>query len=112
MSKLTEKGVEVVGISGDSAENHAVFKKVKKLNFTLLADEKGEVAKKFGVPVGKGGKFDTKDAEGNPVSLNRGVTTSRWTFVINKDGKIIHKDTGVKAAEDSKQILALLEKSN
>src|SRR5260370_41933643 len=31
MSKLTEKGVEVVGISGDSAKNHEVFKKVHKL---------------------------------------------------------------------------------
>jgi thioredoxin-dependent peroxiredoxin len=110
MSKLTEKGVEVVGISGDSAKNHEVFKKVEKLNFTLLADEDGAVAKKFGIPVGKGGAFDTKDAEGNPVKLTRGVTIPRWTFVINKDGKVIYKNVKVNPTQDSKQILEVIEK--
>lgn len=110
MSKLTEKGVEVVGISGDSAKNHEVFKKVEKLNFTLLADEDGAIAKKFGVPVGKGGDFPTKDADGNPIVLKRGVTAQRWTFVINKDGKVIYKNAKVNPTQDSKQILELVEK--
>jgi peroxiredoxin Q/BCP len=112
MSKLTEKGVEVVGISGDSAKNHEVFKKVHKLNFTLLADEDGSVAKKFGVAVGKGGDFPTKDADGNPIVLKRGVTAQRWTFVINKDGKIIYKNTKVNPTQDSKQIMELIEKQS
>src|SRR5262249_45122636 len=86
MEKLSGKGVEVVGVSGDSVKNHQVFKEVKKLNFTLLADEAGDVAKKFGVPVGKGGTFKTKDAQGNDVTLERKVTIPRWTFVIGKDG--------------------------
>jgi peroxiredoxin Q/BCP len=110
MKKLTDKGVEVVGISGDAAKNHEVFKKFHKLNFTLLADEDGAVAKKFGVPVGKGGEFTTKDADGNPVTLKRGVTISRWTFVIGKDGKVAFKNPAVKAAEDSKQILDVIDK--
>jgi peroxiredoxin Q/BCP len=109
MKKLSEKGVEVVGISGDSAKNHQVFKKVHNLPFTLLADEKGEVAKKFGVPVDKGGEFKTKDADGNPITLTRGVTAKRWTFVIGKDGKLLSKETKVNAAEDSKKILKLIE---
>jgi peroxiredoxin Q/BCP len=112
MSKLSDKGVEVVGVSGDSAKNHEVFKKVQKLNFTLLADEDGTVAKKFGVPVGKGGDFNTKDADGNPIVLKRGVTSQRWTFVINKDGKIIYKNTKVNPTQDSKQILELVEKQS
>ncbi len=112
MSKLTEKGVEVVGISGDSGKNHEVFKKVHKLNFTLLADEDGSVAKKFGVTVGKGGDFPTKDADGNPIVLKRGVTANRWTFVINKDGKVIYKNTKVNPTQDSKQILELVEKQS
>lgn len=110
MSKLTSKDVEVVGVSGDSAKNHQIFKKVHQLNFTLLADEDGAVAKKFGVPFGQGGIFKTKDAEGNPVELKRGVTTSRWTFVIGKDGKIAHKADKVNAAEDSKTIVDVVEK--
>ena len=43
MNKLTARGVEVIGVSGDSAESHSLFKKVQKLNFTLLADEDGAV---------------------------------------------------------------------
>jgi thioredoxin-dependent peroxiredoxin len=112
MSKLTEKGVEVVGISGDSAKNHEVFKKVHKLNFTLLADEDGSIAKKFGVMLHKGGDFPTKDADGNPIVLKRGVTAERWTFVINKEGKIIYKNPKVNPGQDSKQILELVEKQS
>ena len=111
MGKLADKGVEVVGVSGDSVKNHQVFKKVHKLNFTLLADEDGTIAKKFGVPVGKGGEFKAKDAEGNDVVLKRGVTAQRWTFVIGKDGNVIYKNAKVTPAEDSKQILALVEKT-
>lgn len=110
MAKLEGKNVEVVGVSGDSAKNHQIFKAVHKLNFTLLADEDGSMAKKFGVPVSKGGEFKTKDADGKDVVLKRGVTIQRWTFVIDKDGKIALKNSKVAAAEDSKKILETVEK--
>src|SRR5262249_14520671 len=64
MNRLVEKGVEVVGVSGDSVQTHELFKKAQKLNFTLLADEDGAVARKFGVPVGAGGQVKTRDANG------------------------------------------------
>lgn len=108
--KLTAKGVEVVGVSGDTVSGHKIFKQVHKLNFPLLADEKGEVAKLFGVPLKDGGVFKTKDADGKPVELKRGVTAARWTFVIGKDGKILSINNSVKAAEDSKQVLELIGK--
>jgi peroxiredoxin Q/BCP len=108
--KLADKGIEVVGISGDSVKNHQFFKDFYKLTFTLLADEDGSVAKKFGVPVNKGGVFKTKDQAGKEVELKRGVTASRWTFVIGKDGKIAYKDDKVNAAEDSKRILEVVDK--
>ena len=107
MKKLADKGVEVVGVSGDSVENHQIFKKEHDLNFTLLADYDGAVGKAFGVPVGPGG-MTTQKAGGKDVTLTRGVTEKRWTFVIGKDGKILSKNTDVKAAEDSKAILKLL----
>jgi len=112
MSKLADKGVEVVGVSGDSVENHQKFKKAKELKFTLLADEDGTVAKKFGVPVGPGGEAKVKDGDGNPIVLKRGVTAQRWTFVIGKDGKIIYKNPKVAAAQDSKQVLEVIEKQS
>ena len=112
LKKLADKGVEIIGVSGDSVKNHQLFKKVHRLNFTLLADEKGAAAKKFGVPLKAGGTIKTADLEGNPVELKRGVTASRWTFVIGKDGKIAYKETDVKPAEDSKKILGVVEKLN
>ena len=110
MNNLAAKGVEVVGVSGDSVGTHQLFKKDQKLNFTLLADEDGSLAKKFGVPVGKGGEVKVKDADGKPVTLKRGVTAARWTFVIGKDGKIAYKNTRVNPAQDSKQVADLIEK--
>jgi peroxiredoxin Q/BCP len=109
MQKLAGLDVEVVGVSGDSVKNHQLFKKVHKLNFTLLADEDGSVAKKFGVPTGKGGTFKFKDSDGEFHTLVRGVTTQRWTFVIGRDGKIALKETKVNAAEDSKRILEVVK---
>jgi peroxiredoxin Q/BCP len=108
--KLAEKGAEVIGVSGDTVKNHQLFKKVKKLPYTLLADEKGAVAKKFGVPTRPGGVFPYKDEDGNVIKLKRGVTMARWTFVIGKDGKILHKDTAAKPGKDSKTVLEVIEK--
>ena len=111
MKKLTDKGIEVVGVSGDSVKNHQFFKTKHKLNFTLLADETGALAKKFGVPTKPGGTFKTKDADGNKVELVTGVRTARWTFVIGTDGKILYKNEKVSPAEDSKKILEVVEKA-
>ncbi len=112
MEKLTSKDIEVIGISGDSARTHELFKKHHKLNYTLLADEKGEIAKKFGVPVRPGGKASGFDESGNKIDVVRGVTILRWTFVIGKDGTIIYKNDKVSPAEDSKQIMEAVEKQS
>jgi peroxiredoxin Q/BCP len=111
MHKLTEKGVEVVGVSGDSVDTHALFKKAQKLNFTLLSDEDGAIAKKFGVPLGKGAKFNAKDADGKPIQITRAVTAARWTFVIGKDGKIAYKNTKVTPTLDAKAITEFITKA-
>jgi thioredoxin-dependent peroxiredoxin len=110
MHKLADKGVEVVGVSGDSADTHALFKKAQKLNFTLLADEGGAVAKQFGVPLGKGGKVKAKDAEGKPVEVTRNVTAARWTFVVGRDGKVAYKNEKVSPALDAKAITEFITK--
>lgn len=109
MKALKDKQVEVVGVSGDSVGNHQIFKKVHKLKFTLLADEDGAVARKFGVPLRPGGSIE-RTVFGKTETLTRGVTASRWTFVIDREGKVAYKDTKVEAAEDSKNILEVVEK--
>ena len=76
---------------------------------TILAPNR---PKKFGVTVRAGGEAKVKDADGNPIVLKRGVTIDRWTFVIGKDGKVIYKNPKVAAAQDSKQILEVIEKQS
>jgi peroxiredoxin Q/BCP len=109
MKKLESKDVVVVGVSGDSVRNHQLFKKAENLNFTLLADEKGQVAEAFGVPFVKGEKSIEREVDGKTETLTRGGTAQRWTFVVDRDGKIAMKNTKVQAAEDSKAILEKVE---
>ena len=110
LPKLSEKGVEVVGVSGDSVRNHQLFKKAYGLNFALLADVDGKVAEAFGVPITRENKVVNAVIDGNEELLARGISAKRWTFVIDKRGKIAAKNTSVVAADDSKAILELIAK--
>ena len=110
MNKLEEKGVEVVGVSGDEVKTHLLFRKAQMLNFTLLSDVDGALAKSFGVPLKAGAQVKAKDADGLPVTVDRKVTAARWTFIIGKDGKIAYKNTAVVPAKDAKDVTDLIEK--
>lgn len=99
----------VVGVSGDNVEGLKLFKKAENLNFTLLSDESGEIAKSYGVPTRDGGKI-TKEIDGQSYDLVRGVSASRWTFIIDKKGKIVYKNEQVDAAKDAEAVLAFLRK--
>jgi peroxiredoxin Q/BCP len=107
--KLTDKGIEVVGVSGDSAKNHELFKKHHKLDFTLLADEEGAIAKKFGVPTKAGGEVPVPKEVGD-FKIKRGVTEERWTVIIGKDGKVIAKDKVSDAGGEAKRVLEVIDK--
>ena len=105
---LKAAGIVVVGISGDRAVDLSLFKKADNLNFTLLSDEKGKIAEKFGVPVSEGGSVK-RTVDGTEHELVRGVTEKRWTFIIGKDGKIIYKNESVDPAKDPEDILAFIK---
>lgn len=93
-------GIQIVGISNDSAEKHLKFKEKYKFQFPLLTDAKKEVAKSFGA-------------------------TSKWllgavtraNFIVNQKGEIIfeHID-GVPVThqknEDLKSVIEALKKDN
>jgi peroxiredoxin Q/BCP len=110
LSKLADKDIEVVGVSGDSVRNHQLFKKAHQLNFALLADVDGKVAEAFGVPITRGEKSVKAVIDGKEETLVRSVSAKRWTFVIDKQGKIAAKNTAVVAADDSKAILDTVAK--
>ncbi len=110
MNALYDQGAEVIGVSGDSAMTHANFKETYKLTFTLVSDEKGSLAKKFGVPVSAGADVKFRQPDKTFLEFKREATTARWTFIIGKDGKIVYKNTKVNPVEDSKQVSAIIEK--
>ena len=64
---------EVVGISSDPHESHQKFSSHHRLPFVLLSDTKQQVRKLLGVP------RDTF-----------GLLPGRYTYVVNKEGKIVH----------------------
>lgn len=106
--ELQSADVVVVGISGDKIENLRLFKQAENLNFTLLSDEKGDIAKAFGVPVGEGAAIK-RTVGGTEHELVRGVTAKRWTFIVGKDKKIIYRNESVNAEKDSEDVLNFIK---
>lgn len=109
-SELNDADAIVVGVSGDSVNNLKLFKEAHGLNFTLISDIDGAIANTFGVATRDGGSIE-REINGALHTLTRGITTNRWTFVIDKSGKVIYKDDAVKATEDTANVLNLLKKA-
>lgn len=86
---LTEKGVTVFGVSHDDVAAQKEFHKKYKLPFDLLADDKKELSKAFGVP-------------SNQLGM-----ASRQAFLI-KDGKIVWRDLKASTDKQAEDVLAAL----
>lgn len=110
LGALAGKDVAVVGVSGDTVESHQLFKKAHNLNFPLLADVEGKVADAFGVPKTVGEKTVKATIDGVEYDLVRNVTTKRWTFIVDRDGKIAYKDDNVNARQDAEKVMAAIAK--
>ncbi|OHB75957.1 MAG: hypothetical protein A2Z25_15255 [Planctomycetes bacterium RBG_16_55_9] len=108
---LKKEGIHVVGISADPVVNLKYFQTEHGLNFPLLSDVNGDVAKQFGVPVKEGGSI-MRTVQGKEVTLERPFTFARWTFIVDPSGKIVYKNTGVNAAEDSQTVIEFLKSKN
>jgi peroxiredoxin Q/BCP len=74
--KFKKEGVEIIGISKDSAESHDKFKAKYELNFTLAADPDLEAIKAYEV-------WKEKNMYGK-----KSMGVERSTFLINEQGKI------------------------
>ena len=69
---FSEAGAEVIGVSSDSADQHAAFASRHGLPFTLLSDRGGRVRKNYGVPA------------------VLGLIPGRVTYVIDRQGTVRH----------------------
>ena len=78
------------------------------LRASVLADPDGKIAKAVGVPTRDGSEI-VRTIDDEEVILVRGVTAARWTFIIDKQGKIVYKNTDVDAGQDSKTVLEFLK---
>ena len=111
ISNLDSVNAIVVGISGDKIENLQLFRQAENLNFTLLSDEKGVIAGKFGVPLGEGGSI-IRTVAGTEHELVRDISAKRWTFIIGLDSKVIYKNESVNPEKDTEEVLSFLKGKN
>jgi peroxiredoxin Q/BCP len=51
---LQEKGIQVLGVSGDPVSAQKAFEEKYQLPFTIVSDVEGKVAAAFGVPMNNG----------------------------------------------------------
>ncbi len=86
-------GYEILGVSADSEKRQTNFKNKYGFSYDLLADEKLEVIKSYGVWGLK--KFMGKEYEG----------IHRTTFVINENGIIDQIIDKVKTKDHSNQLI-------
>jgi thioredoxin-dependent peroxiredoxin len=84
----------VLGISPDTPKAQLKFKEQEKLPYTLLADDKKEVAKLFDV-------LKEKNMYGKKV-----MGVARTTFLIGPDGKLAHVFEAVKPEGHAEEVLA------
>lgn len=96
-SALKRRGVEVVGVSGDSQASHQKFTDAYSLPFPLLSDPDHSMMAKYG-------------AWGEKTMYGKKVTgVIRSTFIIDGDGKIAHIFRKVKTDTHSKDVAAVLD---
>ena len=107
-TQLKKEGIHVVGVSGDSVKGLKYFRDAHGLNFPLLSDVNGYIARLFGVPIRDGGSIK-RTVQGEEVTLERSYTFARWTFIVDPSGKAVYKNTGVSAAQDTKTVIDFLK---
>ncbi|TNF28361.1 MAG: peroxiredoxin [Bacteroidetes bacterium] len=91
--EFKDAGAEVIGISSDGSSAHSGFAANHRLPFILLSDTTGKVRKAYGA-------YDLL-----------GLIPGRVTFVINKEGKIIHKfDSQLSPTKHIKESLDAIKK--
>lgn len=86
MDDLKGHGIQVLGVSTDGVKAHENFRNKYDLNFPLLSDKSKEIINLYGV----------KSVFGS---------AKRETFLINKNGEIVHIWTKVNTKKHAEEIL-------
>jgi peroxiredoxin Q/BCP len=84
LSQLTELGVEVLGVSPDSAKSHDKFVEKYNLNFHLVADSDKKICESFNI-LGEKSMYGKKY-----------IGVIRTTYLIDNEGKFQYVWSNVK----------------
>ncbi|MCS7063420.1 MAG: peroxiredoxin [Methylacidiphilales bacterium] len=86
---LLHLNLKIIGVSCDSPQSQKKFKTQHNLPFPLLADEKGQITKAFGVPTTLG-------------------FAARQSFLI-RNGKVVWRDLHPQTSRHAQDVLQALE---
>ena len=95
---MQQRGVEVLGVSGDDQQSHQKFAEKYQLPFTLLSDPDHTVMEKYGA-------WGEKNMYGKKV-----MGVLRSTFIIDEQGRIAHIFRKVKTDTHSRDVIAVLDR--
>lgn len=95
--QLTKLHTVALGLSPDAVKKLAKFEEKESLNFDLLADEGHAVADKYGV-------WDLKKFMGREY-----MGILRTTFIIDKQGRLVHIMDKVKTKSHHDDVIELLQ---
>ena len=90
VADLEKRSAVIIGVSTDGVESHARFATNNELTFPLLADRDGKIAEAYGV-------------------LRETGRAARATFLIGKDGTILHAWPKVSITGHAGEIVAKLD---
>ena len=96
---IKAKGAAILGVSTQDEASHQEFTAKYNLNFPLLADKGGLVAKAYGA-MGGGGVFS--------VAKSLAGIADRVTFIIDEEGRIARIIDDPHTANHAEEVLALL----
>jgi len=100
MEDLDQIDALVIGVSPDDPSSHANFIKKYGLNFTLLSDERLELARHFDA-------IQEKELEGK-----KSLSILRSTFIIDSSGTIVWKEQPVAVDGHTERVLEALHQKN
>ncbi|HYQ00423.1 MAG TPA: peroxiredoxin [Polyangiaceae bacterium] len=89
-TRFQERHVTIFGVSRDSSEVHAEFRKGHQLPFALVADENGAIAKAYGVS--------------SPLGMS-----ARVTFLVDAKGRVARAWPDVDPAVHANEVLAAVD---
>ncbi len=91
-------GVQVVGVSSDTAQQQTVFRDSCQLDFPLITDSEHRVGTRYGV-------METEPVDGEP-----NLRARRESFLIGPQGRLERHYTDVDANTHAAEVLADLQR--